>query len=69
MYRSFEHAYLASVAPARVEGTSRVVSGHVPAATHHIVDVLTKGGSVGAVPAGTDTKLVVSHEILHKTRQ
>ena len=56
--------YLAGVALAGVERARSVVPGHVPCTAHNVVDVLTEGGSFGAVLACTDTKLVGGHEVL-----
>jgi hypothetical protein len=47
----------------RVE-TSTIIAGHVPCATHYIVDVLTERGRLGPVLTSAETKLVGSNEIL-----
>lgn len=56
--------HLASVAQAAVERVRGVVSGHVPLASHNVVNVLAKRGGLGAVLAGAEAELGVGHEVL-----
>jgi hypothetical protein len=41
-----------------------IIARHVPAATHHIIDVVAETGRRGCILATTEAKLVGSDEIL-----
>lgn len=45
-----------------------VVAGHVPIATHHIVDVLAEFGSIMSILTTAEAEFRVRHEILADER-
>jgi len=51
-----------NIAIARLEDAIAVVSGHVPVATHHVVDVLAVGRSIRA-DACTDAEIGRAHKV------
>lgn len=55
--------HLASVSLAALEHAGVVVRGHVPRASHNVVDVLAQRGGARAVLAGPEAKLGVGHEV------
>ena len=57
-------ADLSRVTGAALEGASVVVGGHVPLATHDIVNVLAPGGRHGAFLARTEAELAIRHKVL-----
>ena len=56
-----ERVYLAAVSLAGIERTGEIVSGHVPVATHDVVDVVAKLLRAGT-DAGADAEFVVGDE-------
>jgi len=48
---------ISAVTSAVLEDTCAVVSGHVPVASHHVVDVVAKGGCAGSVLASAEAEL------------
>ena len=59
-----EGTYLAGVALARIERAGSIVSGHVPIASHYVVDVLAECGCIRAVFTDADAKFVKRDEVL-----
>ncbi len=57
-------AHLASVSQAAIERARSVVSGHIPFASHDVVDVLAERWSVGAVLASAEAEFGGGNEVL-----
>ena len=57
-------AHLAGITLALLEYTRVVVRGHIPLATHHVIDVLAESRRVGSVLACAEAELIGSHEVL-----
>lgn len=57
-------AYLARVSETVFECTGGVVSGHVPTATHDVVNVVAKGRALRGFLASSDAELGGGHEVL-----
>jgi len=54
---------LPRIPQAVLECTSGVVTGHVPVATHDVVNVIAKGGALRGFLASTDAELGGGHEV------
>ena len=61
--RARVRAHLARIALTALKRPSIVVSGHVPRATHLVVDVLAQRGGVGPVLARAEAELRVRHVV------
>jgi hypothetical protein len=59
-------AYLARVAHALLEYAWCIVGGHVPPATHHVVNVLAESFSPRAIFASAEAKFGRGHEVLNQ---
>ena len=58
--------HLAAITVTILEYSWVVVGGHVPHATHLIINVLAESGSAGAILASTEAKFAIRHKVLKK---